>query len=477
MIDQKRPVLIVTYDWSPSASVGVVRPTKLAKYLAKNGWRPIVLTVKESGYEKIVRGAPETVPSSHVLRTKYLPNPKVGYMYLKKFVTIVLRLNCQNKVGTNDRFAMRKDSNKVPSLLFGLKAILLSIFHIPDEFQGWLPFAVAATVRAVRRHKIKHVITSGPPFTAHLIGWSAKILFGRRLTWIVDFRDPWAGNEQRPDLTTSPLSEWLNGFLERQVIKHANHVVCVTPAMTESYRKRYPRVTEEKWHTITNGFEREEFEKADCTSPNGKFTISYVGSLEYERSPELLLRVLGTLCQEGIINKANVSVRLIGKCRTVGNRQTSEMIRDVQLEDVVELIDAIPRQQALKEMIQSNVLLLLATAQRLQVPGKAYEYLAAGRFVLAITEAEGATADLLKRVGGTALVPPNDFDVMRRVLIEQYDHFLHQNTAVCIRRTDVLAPYEWSKLGAQYTGLLERVDLTLGDEMAHLEKGKFTCPG
>jgi glycosyltransferase involved in cell wall biosynthesis len=371
---------------------------------------------------------------------------------------------------------MRKDLNKVPSLLFGLKAILLSVFHIPDEFQGWLPFAVAATIRAVRRHKIKHVITSGPPFTAHLIGWAAKMLFGRRLTWIVDFRDPWAGNEQRPELTTSPLSERLNGFLERQVIKHANHVVCVTPAMTESYQKRYPGVSEEKWHTITNGFEREEFDKLENSLPNSKFTISYVGSLEYERSPESLLRVLGALCQEGVIDERHVSVRLVGKCRTIGSRPTTDLIRDFKLENVVELIDAIPRRQALMEMVQSNVLLLLATAQRLQVPGKAYEYLASGRFILAVTESNGATADLLRHAGGAAVVPPDGLDIMRRVLIEQYHLFRYQKTADCFRRADVLAPYEWSELGAEYIRLLEGVDAHRSGEMAHLEKRQLSCP-
>jgi hypothetical protein len=58
-------------------------------------------------------------------------------------------------------------------------------------------------------------------------------------------------------------------------------------------------------------------------------------------------------------------------------------------------------------MTQSNLLLLLAEGWSVQIPGKTYEYLRAGRPILALTS-EGAAARLLRTTGGAWVVDPAD---------------------------------------------------------------------
>src|SRR5205823_95309 len=65
------------------------------------------------------------------------------------------------------------------------------------------------------------------------------------------------------------------------------------------------------------------------------------------------------------------------------------------------------------------LLLLDAPGRRIGVPAKLYEYLGAGRPVLAIGEADGDLATILRESGVPhRLVPPNDVARQREALLE-----------------------------------------------------------
>ncbi len=454
MDENSKTVLIVSYDWLPSAEIGAVRPGKIARYIAYQGWTPIILTVKESSYERIFKE--KETSAFTILRTSSVPSPLKAYGYTKK---IIGKLRQSRRFLKKDQRApSQQESSRSRSPLAYAKRLILSMLYMPDEFQGWLPIAILKGCSVIKTNNISHMITSGPPYTAHLIGLALKKWKGEQIKWIVDFRDPWVANEQRLELVTTAVSNYCNRFLEKQVILHADHVVCVTPSMTDWYRKRYPTVAGSVWITITNGFEREEFRRINHNTDQKKFIISYVGSIEYERSPEALLQSIAELCQEGAIDKQKVSIRFIGKCGSVQGRPTIELIREYRLEEVVELVGLVPRFEALRQMKDAHILLLLANAQRLQVPGKAYEYIAAGSFILAVTEEHSATADLVRRVGGGAIVPPDDYQMMKDVLRTRYEEFIKNPSRArnfeSERSSPVLDDYDWNQLGSRYAAIL-----------------------
>ena len=138
-------------------------------------------------------------------------------------------------------------------------------------------------------------------------------------------------------------------------------------------------------------------------------------------------------------------------------RPITELIQGCGLEGVVELVGLVPRSEALREMKAAHVLLLLANGQQLQVPGKAYEYIATGQFILAVTEEHGATADLIRRVGGGAIVPSGDYKAIKSVLKNQYEQFVNNASAQgleSVRSEATLNEYEWSRLGNRYAAIL-----------------------
>jgi hypothetical protein len=105
-------------------------------------------------------------------------------------------------------------------------------------------------------------------------------------------------------------------------------------------------------------------------------------------------------------------------------------------------------------MLNAHVLVLLANEQKYQVPGKAYEYLAARRRILCMTEQDGATADLIRHYNLGAVVSPDDVDGVKRVLARWYTES-HERPASSAHAQSS-SPYEWATLGSQYASLLDR---------------------
>lgn len=78
-------------------------------------------------------------------------------------------------------------------------------------------------------------------------------------------------------------------------------------------------------------------------------------------------------------------------------------------EDYVKFAPRVSFAQAQVEMISADVLVLLQSALfDLQIPSKAYEYIATRRPIVALTGLAGATAELLRGVDGALVTDDRD---------------------------------------------------------------------
>jgi hypothetical protein len=97
---------------------------------------------------------------------------------------------------------------------------------------------------------------------------------------------------------------------------------------------------------------------------------------------------------------------LLGRSEGVGFDLGAE-IRQRGLDSVVEFSGQVPYGRAVAEMAAGDVLLLLDTpGRRIGIPAKLYEYLGAGRPVLALAESDGDTAWALRASGVLHRVAP-----------------------------------------------------------------------
>lgn len=371
---------MIAYDFPPSGESGVHRILRFMRHLPESGWVPSIVTVQPACYPSYRKTDPsllDRVPERiEVVRTPVfsLLDPLIAWR------------NRLFRRGTSPPAAEGGgEPTHSPSPYQRFKDFVTTLASIPDEQIGWLLPAVWASVRAIRRQGISVLYTTGNPWTTHLIGLSVAALTG--IAWVADFRDPWVGN---PYVEKAAWLRRIDAWLEARVVARATRVIANTDSLARHFGSRYPEAGE-KFLTIPNGFEEEEFAGLPEPIPRRTppFTICHAGTIYSRRTPTALFEALAA--SEAL--RENFRIRLIG-----GVEEPTRFAREVEryrLTPIVEIHPPIPHAQALHELARADLLLVLQNDAPLQIPGKLYEYLRIGRPILAVTEG-GATAELIE---------------------------------------------------------------------------------
>ena len=146
----------------------------------------------------------------------------------------------------------------------------------------------------------------------------------------------------------------------------------------------------------------------------------------------------------------DLCIRFIG-----GGFETDDAlcIRPLGLQHVVSLEAARGRSEIPGLMAECYVLLLIANDQRLQVPGKLYEYLGAERRLLTITELEGATADALAGLADSRLA--EDAEAVATALDDYWKQYSSGGPAH-VDRQKVLSEISYGARVSAFADLIER---------------------
>jgi len=401
-----RRLLFIAYQFAPSLEMGARSCAQIARYLPLHGWSPVVLTAHEKHIEECYRGPDDEISelglADAVVKTRMLPHPFDFYRWLRA----ALWRKPQNNVGA-DGAETTVETDTPLSDKGRLRRLILSSLSIPDKYNGWILPAIVAGLKAARESKSQQLFSSGPFWTNHLVGLALSYLTS--LPWTAHFRDPWVTGWGSP---ATPISDSLNKWLERWVVTRATAVVAVTEEHAAAFRRAYPHLSADKFVAVPNGYDNGEWDDLPTDAQRDekskeKLLIVYTGKFYIERDPQPLFRALKKLIDMGEITREQVQVDLIGWCETSEGRSVRGMAVEHGLSDCVNIIGPCGRPETLKRMTQADLLLLLAERFVIQIPGKTYEYLRAGRPILALTP-EGALDDLLRRTGGGWVVNQND---------------------------------------------------------------------
>ena len=441
---RRQRVLMITYDFPPPPTMAGETCAQIARYLPLHGWDPVVLAARH--------GEDRTAPSdgllpSEVIRAGELPHP----------IFIYKRLVARSRPSTG------RGANGTPAPGPGsdLKRWVLSMLQVPDTCTGWIPPAVLAGLRAIRRHQVTQLFSASPHSTGHLVGLALARLSG--LPWTAQFQDPWTypRAQWRESKPLSALSARLETALERVVVRRANVVACVTERHRLWLRHVHPDVRDEKLVTIPNGFDGAEWERVDeelrRVEPRSRdrFLVTYAGNLYHRRSPLPLFRALSSLLDSGHVARERVQVDLLGHCDVAGGTSVSAMAEACGLAGSVTITGPLGRMEALRRVARSDLLLLLAEGLTQQIPGKTYEYLRTGQPILALT-GEGATADLLSRTGGAWVVDPGDLAGVAAAVLEAYRRWQDGRPGPT-PDPEVVAGFDRRVLCGQFAAAFERV--------------------
>jgi glycosyltransferase involved in cell wall biosynthesis len=407
-VSRRRRALVVAYDFPPHAAIGTMRTLRLVQRLVEDDWEVRVLTSDPRTFRS---GTPADnsllarVPSSvTVLRAPVVR----GLDALKGLVrrasqpgSTALPRTGASSVGER----RRGFSSRVSDFLDAALAI-------PDHESGWIVPAVAKGFRTGRSWRPDVLYSSAPPWTGQIVAHALADLLG--CPWVADFRDPWARAPWRE--ARREFVRRANGVLEQRVIRRADAVLFVTRGNLDEFSTHYGLPASGRFHIVPNGCDPSEFSAISASPRTDRFVLLHAGTLYGARNPLPLIHAIARAVDRGAIVRTAFCLRLVGPINLSVDLAAES--RRLGLEGVVEIVPRVTRAESLREMVSASALLLVQPGTTVSVPGKAYEYLAAARPVLALA-AEGETAELVRASGlGVSVRPEAGVEAIEAALLE-----------------------------------------------------------
>jgi glycosyltransferase involved in cell wall biosynthesis len=261
------------------------------------------------------------------------------------------------------------------------------------------------------------IYSSGPPFTAHLAAAAMARLLGK--PWVADFRDPWARAPWRDDRFAFERYAW--AVCERLVVTRADATIFATRTNRQEFARHYGPAIDARFHVVGNGCDVSEFQGLESHRQREEFVLLHAGSLYGARNPAALFKAISRAIASGAIAPGTFRLRFIGRVGLPGI-DLPALVRELGLEAVVDFIPQMPRRAVLQQIVNASALLIVQPVTTVSVPGKLYEYLAAGRPVLALAEPGGETADLVESCPGSVAVSADDEAAIEAALIRIIEH-------------------------------------------------------
>lgn len=362
-----RRVLILSYYFPPTPSVGCIRMGGLAKYLPECGWQPTVVTPHRSG---------RSIPSMEIQETA---DGDLARSF-KKLLGISADTSLKDTLASGSGAPL--DSNPLRAkFIEAVKALVA----IPDTNRPWSRRAVSAARELMQHHRFDAVITSSPPPSVHLAG---EQLARAGLPWVADLRDPWWDNHN------SAAPSWrrrLDRWLEKRTLRHAQALVTVSHPLTDRLLQTHPQS-----HAvcILSGYDPE---LVNTGLPSGDgLTISHTGTFyQGRRDPSLFFSGIRELLARGRIPRHRLRIRLFARHES----WIAAMAEEWGIADVIEMLPWMSREAAIRAQWESQVLLLIHPDTPEDIPvytGKIFEYLAARRPILMVGGLPGVLSELIE---------------------------------------------------------------------------------
>ncbi len=369
-------VLIITYYWPPNGGAGVQRWLKMAKYLPKHGWQPVVYTPEN----------PEIITPDAALANEVPPEAEVIKRPINEPYTFYKRLTGRK---ADDKVHLGfLNEGKKKSWREDLAVWVRGNAFIPDARVWWVKPSVKFLAGYLEKHPVDAIVSTGPPHSMHLIALGLKKRYPE-LRWIADWRDPWTNIDFYHQLKLTAWADRKHHRLEREVLTRADVNVVIGWTMAEEMKALGSRNTE----VISNGYDPD-----DVPSPpvpvDEEFSLVHVGNMTATRDIPQLWPALAELCRTDVPFGKRFKLRFVGPV----DHGVLASIERAGLMGKVERIGSVDHAQAMREMQRARVLLLSVndTANAKGVlTSKVFEYLAVGRPILAFGPKDGDVARVL----------------------------------------------------------------------------------
>jgi glycosyltransferase involved in cell wall biosynthesis len=401
---KRRTILVITYAFPPVAYVGVHRTLKYCRYLPAHRWLPVVLTCRPSRGsftdQNLCRQIPDEI---EVHRTADFDPARLMHWLSR------LRRRSAPYFGPGEPRESDARATAPGRVLSRLKRSIKALLtQSPDSHIFWLPFALSRGIRVLLTRKVDVIYSTSPPHSSHIAAYLLAMLSGK--PYVLDFRDPWHAGDR---VST------IQGRVKQVLIRKAARVICVSQGERDELRAEFPDLGEEHFTYITNGYD-----PADAVSENrvrarsSRLSLIHAGTIYSGIAGEFFQALRQMVAHDPHVAQS-MTVHLVGDIAA----EYASALAELQTAGLVKVHGMQPHGTTLHMLRASDVMLILlgGTFPASHIPSKVFEYLHAGKPILAIAT-EGELARIVRQSGLGIVVPPRSVasvvDALRTLLLE-----------------------------------------------------------
>lgn len=284
--------------------------------------------------------------------------------------------------------------------------------------------------RVFRKRWPDAILATGPQFYTFVAG--LRLAARYRCPLVLDYRDEW---------TECPFDFVQAGELDRRWEKRclaaAQLVIFTTESQLAHAIDKFAELDEARCAVMPNGWEPRDWQDVPPYDPtrftDGPRVVSFVGNLGNHTPPDEFMDELEAILARRPDLRERIRFRFVGH-QSPGS---AERLAAFSYPEMLESVEHVPKSDASRLMRESAALLLL-NGRRLHryIPGKLYEYLAAGPPVL-VHGSGGEVGSLIERLGAGYVVASDD----REGLVDVLDQICDRSAPAFPDRSSWLAEH------------------------------------
>jgi glycosyltransferase involved in cell wall biosynthesis len=307
----------------------------------------------------------------------------------------------------------------------GIRVVRTWLLPLPnrkayERMLNYGSFCVSAALRGLEISRPDVVIATSPQLLVGLSGW--WISLWQRVPFIFEVRDLWPESLSAVGMgKDSSLLHRFLGLIAGFLYRKANRIVVVTPAFKDHLIK-YWQVASSRISIVENGVETELFSPNASESDlkrqlglEGKFVVSYIGTMGMAHGLDTLLEAAGALQSA----HPEIAFLLVGEGADKKRIKATVSSRAL---DNIRLVDQKPREQIPAFICASDACLVLLKKTELfktVVPTKMLEFMSCARPV--ILGVDGQARKILEAAQAGVTIEPESTAALVKTIVALAD--------------------------------------------------------
>lgn len=393
-----KKLLLISYAFPPAVTGGTWRAFKFTKYLGHYDVAVDVLTTQIGNYKNEDFKLLEQLKGDiSIYRVK---------TFISKKSTDHFRRTLNLGIGDDIR-------NIKVSLWKKIFIFFRNYLLIPDTAIIWCLLSLPKAIHIIFKKNYNAILVTSPPYSVLIFGyWLKKIT---RIKLIIDYRDPWTQWFATLTMYESTIRKKIGYWMEKKILLIADYVIATTPAMTEYLKKRITNTGKNKFYTIYNGIDPDDFADVKIIKFPQK-TIVYAGLLNDSfYSPKNLFETFGEIKKDDKNNELKFNLIILGDM----DPNSQRYIHKYNLENFIIKKGFVPHSEVIQYLLSADLLLLLLNpgiTDYLTISTKLFEYLYTRKHILALIPERSAAGEILAKYSKSIIIHPNDKKSLREFL-------------------------------------------------------------